>query len=93
MSTTLSAVKPVLFKERKFYIDNPMSMDDVFAVVRTHASIAQAYRTLHDYYRGKHVILERTFDDTNKPNNKLYSSEIIRKALIKEKNNEQRRNY
>ena len=24
----------------------------------------------------------------NKPNNKLYSSEIIRKALIKEKNNE-----
>ena len=49
MSTTLSAVKPVLFKERKFYIDNPMSMDDIFAVVRTHASIAQAYRTLHDY--------------------------------------------
>ncbi len=71
MSTTLSAVQPVLFKERKFYIDNPMSMDDIFAVVRTHASRAQAYRTLHDYYRGKHVILERTFDDTNKPNNKL----------------------
>ena len=64
MSTTLSAVKPVLFKERKFYIDNPMSMDDVFAVVRTHASIAQAYGILHDYYRGRHVILERTFDDT-----------------------------
>ena len=42
MSTTLSAVQPVLFKERKFYIDNPMSMDDIFAVVRTHASIAQA---------------------------------------------------
>ncbi len=71
MSTTLSAVQPVLFTERKFYIDNPMSMEDIFAVVRAHASIAQAYRTLHNYYRGKHIILDRKFDDTNKPNNKL----------------------
>ena len=28
----------------------------------------------------------------NKPNNKLYSSETIKNALLKEKNNEQRRN-
>ena len=71
MSTTLSSVKPVLFQERKFYIDNPMSMDEIFSVVRSHMAIKQAYNTLHDYYRGKHIILDRTFDDTNKPNNKL----------------------
>lgn len=71
MSTTLSSVKSVLFQERKFYIDNPMSMDEIFSVVRSHMAIKQAYNTLHDYYRGKHIILERAFDDTNKPNNKL----------------------
>ena len=71
MSTTLSSVKPVLFQERKFYIDNPLSMDEIFSVVRSHMAIKQAYTTLHDYYRGKHIILERAFDDTNKPNNKL----------------------
>ena len=71
MSTTLSSVKPVLFQERKFYIDNPMSMEDVMSAVRSHQAIQQAYKTLHDYYRGKHIILNRTFDDTNKPNNKL----------------------
>lgn len=71
MTTTLSSVNGVLFQERKFYIDNPMSMDSVMSVVRSHQAIQQAYKTLHDYYRGKHIILNRAFDDTNKPNNKL----------------------
>ena len=34
MSTTLSSVKPVLFQERKFYIDNPMSMEEVLSIVK-----------------------------------------------------------
>ena len=71
MTTTLSSVNGVLFQDRKFYIDNPMSMEEVMGAVRSHQAIQQAYKTLHDYYRGKHIILNRTFDDTNKPNNKL----------------------
>lgn len=71
MTTTLSSTNPVLFQERKFYIENPMSLEEVFAVVRSHMAIKQAYTTLHDYYRGKHIILARQFDDTYKPNNKL----------------------
>lgn len=71
MSTTLSSVKPVLFQERKFYIDNPMSMEEVLSIVRNHTGIKEAYRILHNYYKGQHIILHRAFDDRNKPNNKL----------------------
>lgn len=70
-STTLTSVYDVLFKERKFYIDNPYELSEVLGVVRSHASISQSYRILDKYYKGEHVILHRSFDDNNKPNNRL----------------------
>ena len=71
MSTTLSSLSGVMFQERKFYLDNVGDYEEIFSIVRSHASISQAYRTLRDYYRGKHIVLGRHFDDNTKPNNKL----------------------
>ena len=45
MTTTLSSVNGVLFQDRKFYIDNPMSMEEVMSAVRSHQAIQQAYKT------------------------------------------------
>lgn len=70
-STTLTSVYDVIFQDRKFYIDNPYSMEEILAIVISHTSVAQAYKTLADYYKGKHIILARSFDDDNKPNNRL----------------------
>lgn len=71
MTTTLSSLSSTMFLERKFYIDNPKNYKEILSILRTHAGVRSAYRTLHDYYRGKHIILGRQFDDLNKPNNKL----------------------
>ena len=71
MSTTLSSLSGVMFQERKFYLDNVGDYEEIFSIVRSHASISQAYKTLRDYYRGKHIVLGRHFDDNTKPNNKL----------------------
>lgn len=71
MSTTLSSLSGIMFQDRKFYIDDISNYNEILSIVRSHGSIAQAYRTLHDYYRGKHIILGRKFEDINKPNNKL----------------------
>lgn len=70
-STTLTSVYDVIFQDRKFYIENPYSLEEVLGIVISHTSIAQSYRILADYYKGKHIILARSFDDDNKPNNKL----------------------
>lgn len=70
-NTTLTSVYDVIFQDKKFYIENPYNMEDILGVVISHTSVAQAYKILADYYKGKHIILGRSFEDDNKPNNKL----------------------
>lgn len=71
MTTTLSSLSGTMFKSRKYYIDDYTDYKEILSLVRTHTVNAGAYKVLSDYYRGKHIILGRDFDDTSKPNNKL----------------------
>lgn len=59
-----------MFHDRKFYL-RELDFDAIYQLVLNHQSLDLAYRTLRDYYRGKHVILQRDFEDSTKPNNKL----------------------
>lgn len=69
---TRSALTPNMFASKVFHIDRDYSLSDLFSLARTHSTTMSCYQTLIDYYRGKHAILERTFEgDKTKPNNKL----------------------
>lgn len=71
MATNLRAGIEILFRPRTFHIDRNYTIKDIFEVVQQHDMLKPAYQMLEDYYKGKHVILQRTFDDTHKPNNKI----------------------
>ena len=71
MATNLSAVTSNLFHPRKFHIPKGYTIEDLFEIVQQHNMLKPVYQTLWDYYRGNHIILNRTFDDRTKPNNKI----------------------
>lgn len=54
---------------RKYHLKNDFTPKDVLALVNKHKSNRLGYKTLLDYYLGKHDILYRTFQDGSKPNN------------------------
>lgn len=58
-----------LFMTRKYHLKNEFTPKDVLALVNKHKSNRMGYKTLLDYYLGKHDILYRTFQDGSKPNN------------------------
>lgn len=70
MATNLSAMTNTLFRPRKFFIEQGFTVKDIFELVQQHNMLKPAYDTLGKYYRGEHMILNRIFDDENKPNNK-----------------------
>ena len=48
-----------------------LSKEDVVRLLQESEIFATKYTTNEDYFYGKHKILERTFDDKSKPNNKV----------------------
>ena len=48
-----------------------MEKDAILAYIRAHETEERRRRRMYDYYRGKHDILKRKFDDPTKPNNRL----------------------
>ena len=58
-----------LFMTRKYHLKNEFTPKDVLALVNKHKTNRLGYKTLLDYYLGKHDILYRTFKDGSKPNN------------------------
>lgn len=48
-----------------------MEKEVILAHIEAHKGEAERRARLYDYYRGKHDILERKFDDPGKPNNRL----------------------
>lgn len=71
MATNLSACVENLFRPRIFHVEPNYTIEDIFEMVQQHNMLKPAYDTLRDYYRGRHVILNRTFEDEFKPNNKI----------------------
>ena len=59
-----------LFIQKKFYIKDDFKPKDIVEVINSFKLTKSAYDTLYNYYIGKHDILHRTFEDTNKPNNR-----------------------
>lgn len=58
--------------KRKHYISRDWNLEQVIEVANQHAASTSQYQILYDYYKGMHTaILSRTFDDVNKPNNKV----------------------
>lgn len=66
--------KQHLFMERKYHLKREFTPKDVLALVNKHKSNRGGYRTLLDYYLGKHDILFRTFKDGSKPNNQAVNN-------------------
>lgn len=68
---TLSCITPDMFSPKVYYCSKDYTIQSLYELAKQH-KLSQAYKTLGEYYRGKHVILGRTFEnDETKPNNKL----------------------
>lgn len=67
-------VKSYLFQDRKFYIHNGFSLEDIGKIINRHRNRRVAYTKLNDYYRGKHDIIYRQFNDPTKPNNRAVNN-------------------
>lgn len=61
--------KQHLFMSRKYHLKKDFTPKDVLALVQNHKANRLGYKTLQDYYLGKHDILYRKFNDPSKPNN------------------------
>lgn len=48
-----------------------MEKDTIIAYIKNHETEARRRARLYDYYKGRHDILGRKFDDPSKPNNRL----------------------
>ena len=58
--------------KRKHYISRDWTIEEIISVANEHAQTTSQYQILYDYYKGKHLaIMNRTFDDVNKPNNRV----------------------
>ena len=51
-----------------------LSTSDIITLMYEIEKFDNKYKTNSDYYYGKHAILNRTFDDTSKPNNKVVTN-------------------
>ena len=51
-----------------------LSTSDIITLMYEIEKFDNKYKTNSDYYYGKHAILNRTFDDASKPNNKVVSN-------------------
>lgn len=57
---------------RKHYITRDFTTKELVDAAELHYGRVSSYQLLYDYYKGiHHAILQRTFDDTNKPNNRV----------------------
>ena len=63
-------------KEVPVFITNKdeLSTSDIITLMYEIEKFDNKYKTNSDYYYGKHDILNRTFDDTSKPNNKVVTN-------------------
>ena len=63
-------------KEVPVFITNKdeLSTSDIITLMYEIEKFDNKYKTNSDYYYGKHAILNRTFDDTSKPNNKVVTN-------------------
>ena len=63
-------------KEVPVFITNKdeLSTNDIITLMYEIEKFDNKYKTNSDYYYGKHAILNRTFDDTSKPNNKVVTN-------------------
>lgn len=66
--------KTHLFMARKYHLSRDFQPKDILALVNKHKINRHGYRTLLDYYLGKHDILYRTFEDGSKPNNQAVNN-------------------
>lgn len=58
--------------KRKFHVRRDFEIEDLIALADSHYGMATNYELLYDYYKGNHFAIQnRTFDDTNKPNNRV----------------------
>ena len=63
-------------KEVPVFITNKdeLSTSDIITLMYEIEKFDNKYKTNSDYYYGKHAILNRTFDDASKPNNKVVTN-------------------
>ena len=66
--------KAHLFQERKYYIHRGFTREDIGSIIATHRGRKGSYMTLSNYYKGKHDILQRQFNDPSKPNNRAVNN-------------------
>lgn len=58
--------------QRKFYISDDWTIEQIITLAEQHSMSSDKYAILYDYYKGNHrAIRARTFDDKNKPNNRV----------------------
>lgn len=57
--------------KRKHYLKRDFDVKELIDAAELHYGRVSSYQLLYNYYKGLHIILDRHFNDANKPNNKV----------------------